>query len=127
MLRNSESNILLKLRQTTKYYYKYYLSSIIFLYIAILVFLWYFIKLAYNINEQNYNILEANCSGIFCYVKNIFLLTSLFNCYFYLINELRFKFIVNFKKSRVIDIAKGNIMTVFLSLFIFILTLFLIF
>ena len=115
--------ILHKIRSESRVYYCFYLFSMLFLYISILVYSWYFILLTYIINYNNYfNLSEQICNS-YSLFKIIFVLLSLFNCYFYFSNEVRFKLLFKFKKIRNLSVVVGNTISLLSSMILFIVTL----
>ena len=98
------------------------------LYITIIAFSWYFIFLSRNINQEIYSGINSIGSGsnyaIYSPTKIIIVLLSLFNIYFYIINEIRFKLLIDFKKVRKLNSKFGNILTILTSLITFVVTLF---
>ena len=120
-------HILYKIRLESKFYYNLYLTSIFFLYITILVFSWYFIFFSKSINQDVYNnignIGSENNYVVYSPLKIIFILSTLLNIYFYILNEIRFKLLIDFKKIRKWNSKIGNILTILSSLIIFISTL----
>lgn len=122
---NSEfvNYILYKIRSESKVYYYFYLFSMLFLYVSILVYSWYFISFTYIINYNNYFNLDGIIYNNYSLYKIIFVLFSLFNCYFYFSNEVRFKLLLNFKKIRNLSVKTGNVLNIFITIMLFVITL----
>lgn len=115
--------ILYKIRSESKIYYYFYLFSMLFLYISILVYSWYFISFTYVINYNNYFNLDDKIYNNYSIYEIIFVLFSLFNCYFYFSNEVRFKLLLRFKKVRNLSVTAGNIINVLAAITLFVVTL----
>lgn len=81
------------LRGLSPVYYQLYNVSVFATYIGFLVICWYFINLAYTINTQSYDVLCLNC-GLLPHLTKVSLLVCwLFFLYFYMLNEVRFRFL----------------------------------
>lgn len=81
------------LRGLTPVYYQLYNVSVFATYIGFLVICWYFINLAYTINTQSYDVLCLDC-GLLPHLTKVSLLVCwLFFLYFYMLNEVRFRFL----------------------------------
>lgn len=81
------------LRGLTPVYYQLYNVSVFATYIGFLVICWYFINLAYTINTQSYDVLCLNCGLLPHLTKVTLLVCWLFFLYFYMLNEVRFRFL----------------------------------
>ena len=81
------------LRGLTPVYYQLYNVSVFATYIGFLVICWYFINLAYTINTQSYDVLCLNCGLLSHLTKVTLLVCWLFFLYFYMLNEVRFRFL----------------------------------
>ena len=85
-------NPLAKLKEVTPFFYELYNLSVFMSYMGFITISWYFINLAYTINTPSYDILCISCN-LFSHVINIVLLLIwLFFLYFYILNEVRFRF-----------------------------------
>ena len=115
--------ILYKIRLESKIYYYFYLFSMLFLYISILIYSWYFIAFTYTTSYNNYLNLDSQVYNKHELYKMIFVLFSLFNCYFYFSNEVRFKLLSRFKKVRNLSVITGNIINIISSILLFVVTL----
>ena len=108
--------IIENLRLRTPIFYLFYNISIVFSFIFISSFFWYFIYLAYTENMQNYNLLcTGNCTPFVSILIFIILFLLILNLVFYTINEIRFRFIIIFKKIRKINLYKSNILPIFFA------------
>ena len=123
MSSNFVNYILYKIRLESRIYYYFYLFSMLFLYISILVYSWYFIAFTYTTNYNNYINLDNQIYNKYELYKMIFVLFSLFNCYFYFSNEIRFKLLSRFKKVRNFSVITGNAINIISSILLFIITL----
>ncbi len=115
--------ILYKIRLESKIYYYFYLFSMLFLYISILIYSWYFIAFTYTTSYNNYLNLDSQVYNKHELYKMVFVLFSLFNCYFYFSNEVRFKLLSRFKKVRNLSVITGNIINIISSILLFVMTL----
>lgn len=80
------------LRGLSPAYYQLYNLSVFATYFGLLIICWYFINLAYTINTQSYDVLCADCGLLSHSIKLGLLITWLFFLYFYMLNEIRFRF-----------------------------------
>lgn len=80
------------LRGLSPFYYQLYNTSVFITYFGLLVISWYFINLAYTINTQSYDVLCESCGFILHIMKISLLVIWLFFLYFYMLNEVRFRF-----------------------------------
>ncbi len=122
MFKRQSTYLLRQIKEKEKFYYRFYIISIIISYLFILIFSCYFINLAYTTKKQNYDILCFNCSGFKYVLYSILIYFFLFNIIFYTINEIRFR-LLSFKKIRKINIKNGNYAVYFFSILIFIIFL----
>lgn len=85
----------------------YYLSTFVTYFGAILAG-WYFVYLAYTIEIPSYDILCLECKFQY-YVLTISLITFwIFNFYFYMLNEIRFRFWNYIRKTLHTKTVRGN-------------------
>ena len=89
---NYSDNPLSKIKEISPNFYKLYNISVFVSYIGFIIINWYFINLAYTINIPSYDILCLGCNS-FSHIMNVSLiLLWLFFLYFYIMQELRFRF-----------------------------------
>lgn len=82
----------LNLKKITPIYCKLYNFSVFIAYLGLIIISWYFVNLAYTINTPSYDILCFGCN-LFSHMVNVsLLLVWLFFLYFYILNEIRFRF-----------------------------------
>ncbi len=116
-------NPLLKLKQITPIFYKLYSLSIIITYFGFIIISWYFINLAYTINTPSYDILCLGCN-LFSHMFNVTLLSLwIFFLYFYILNEIRFRFAQYTGKTKENYIKKINLLYILLSILLTAITL----
>lgn len=116
-------NPLLKLKQITPIFYKLYSLSIIITYFGFIIISWYFINLAYTINTPSYDILCLGCN-LFSHMFNVTLLSLwIFFLYFYILNEIRFRFAQYTGKTKENYIKKINLLYILLSILLAAITL----
>ena len=100
------------LRGLSPAYYQLYNVSVFATYIGFLVICWYFINLAYTINTQSYDVLCLNC-GLVSHLTNVTLLACwLFFLYFYMLNEIRFRFLHFSHKGQEKAVKRNNIVNI---------------
>lgn len=85
-------NPLMKLKEVSPLFYKIYNLSVLMSYIGFVAVSWYFINLAYTINTPSYDILCAGCTPFSHFINVLLLVVWLFFLYFYIVNEIRFRF-----------------------------------
>lgn len=118
---------LLKIKEKAPFFYEMYNLSVVMTYIGFLIISWYFINLAYTINTPSYDILCIGCN-IFSHMANVSLMFIwLFFLYFYIINEVRFRFTHYAQTKRDYLIRRNNKIVLIISLALTILTYFIIF
>ncbi len=116
-------NPLLKLKEISPLFYGLYSLSVIITYIGLIVISWYFINLAYTINTPSYDILCFGCN-LFSHMFNVALLGIwLFFLYFYILNEIRFRFAQYTGKITEKYIQRVNILYILLSVLFSAITL----
>lgn len=123
---NYSDNPFLKLKNISPMYYKLYNFSVLFVYFGLLIIGWYFINLAYTINTPSYDILCFGCNIGSHLFKISMLLVWLFFLYFYILNEIRFRYAYYSGKTNEALIKQNNIIFILLALFFVILTMFVI-
>ena len=113
----------MKLKEVSPLFYKLYNFSIFTTYIGFIIISWYFINLAYTVNTPSYDILCLSCN-LYSHVFNICLLGAwLFFLYFYILNEIRFRFAQYTSKITEKHIHKMNIFYLLFSVLFMIVTL----
>ncbi len=116
----------LKLKQITPFYCKLYSLSVFVAYIGFIIISWYFINLAYTINTPSYDILCFGCN-LFSHLTNVFLLLVwLFFLYFYILNEIRFRFAHYSGRKNESSVKVNNSFFILASIFFTVITLFII-
>lgn len=118
MLKKYIQDSILNLKTQDKYYYNYYIFSVITTYILITIFSWYFVHLAYTTEPQNYNILGNKLITIILYYL-------LFNLVLYLITEISFRVIFYFNLKDKLNTKYYNIITLFFTFLTYITIIFL--
>lgn len=122
---NYSDNPLAKLKEVTPFFYELYNLSVFMSYIGFIMISWYFINLAYTINTPSYDILCVSCN-LFSHLANVILLLIwLFFLFFYILNEIRFRFAhytsrdgEKFVKRNNIFYIVGSFALTFITLFI---------
>lgn len=114
------------LRGLSPVYYQLYNVSVFATYIGFLVICWYFINLAYTINTQSYDVLCLNC-GIISHISKVGLLAVwLFFLYFYMLNEVRFRFMHFSHRGQEKAVKRNNNIYILSAVILTILSIFII-
>lgn len=109
-------NPLLKIKEISSLFYKLYIESIFITYFGFIVISWYFVNLAYTINTPSYDILCFGC-GLFSHLFMVILLSIwLFFLYFYIMNEVRFRFAHYSGRKQETSIKRNNVFFILFSL-----------
>lgn len=119
-------NPLLKLKEITPFFYRIYNLSVFISYIGFIIVSWYFINLAYTINTPSYDILCLSCNLFSHLVNVILLLFWVFFLYFYILNEIRFRFAHYTGKNNEDRIKRNNLFYIVISLLLTLITLFIV-
>lgn len=123
---NYSDDPLLKIKEVTPLFYRLYSLSVFTTYFGFIIISWYFINLAYTINTPSYDITCVHCS-LFTQLSNlIFFLAWLFFLYFYILNEIRFRFAHYSGKKQEKLIKRNNSIYAISSAILVIITLFII-
>ncbi len=123
---NYSDNPLLKLKEVTPFFYELYNLAVFISYIGFIIISWYFINLAYTINTPSYDILCLSCN-LFSHLVNVALLLFwMFFLYFYILNEIRFRFVHYAAKTQEGLIKRNNLLYIVGSLALTLITLFII-
>lgn len=117
---------LLKVGEFTPNYYKLYSIATFITYIGLVLIGWYFVNLAYTIKGTTYDILCSNCGAVPFLMNILSLLVWLFFMYFYIINEVRFRFANYTNKSEEL-IKRNNLLSISLSIVFTLVSFFIIF
>jgi len=103
----SDNPITILKEKSPNFLFLYYISVFI-TYFGTVVFSWYFVHLAYTIEIPSYDILCLECKFQY-YILAMTLITFwLFNFYFYILNEIRFRFWNYIKKTFHTEVKMGN-------------------
>lgn len=81
-----------KLKDRHPKFFNLYRQSLFVVYGGIVLFFWYFVYLAYTTGVPSYDILCSTCSTPVHAVAILIVLFWFFNLYFYVLNEIRFRF-----------------------------------
>lgn len=123
---NYSDNPLLKLKEISPFFYELYNLAVFISYTGFIVISWYFINLAYTINTPSYDILCLGCN-LFSHLVNVTLLLFwIFFLYFYILNEIRFRFAHYAAKKQEALIKRNNLFYIVGSLILTLITLFII-
>ena len=123
---NYSDNPLLKLKVVSPFFYELYNLAVFVSYIGFIIISWYFINLAYTINTPSYDILCISCN-LFSHLVNVSLLLFwMFFLYFYILNEIRFRFAHYTAKKQEVYIKRNNLLYIVGSLALTLITLFII-
>jgi hypothetical protein len=100
----------------------YYLSVLI-TYFGTILFGWYFVYLAYTVEVPSYDILCSQCKPGYHLFTLTLIILWMFNFYFYLLNEIRFRF-WNYIREKFQDkIKRSNLYLITLTIVLTIMTL----
>ena len=117
----SDNPIVTLKEKSPVFLFSYYLSIFI-TYFGTVLFSWYFVYLAYTVEIPTYDILCLECKFQY-YVATMFLLTFwLFNFYFYILNEVRFRFWNYIRKTLNTKVLKSNFYLITISTLLTFLT-----
>jgi len=97
-----------KLKEFSPIFYKLYSISVYLVYFGVIVFSWYFINSAYTINSLSYDVLCSECNLFYRIETKILIIIWLLNFYFYILNEVRFRFWNYIEEITEYLIAKNN-------------------
>ncbi|MDD2840300.1 MAG: hypothetical protein PHY80_04220 [Rickettsiales bacterium] len=123
---NYSDDPFLKLKEISPFYCKLYNFSVFMTYIGFIIISWYFINLAYTINTPSYDILCFGCN-LFSHLTNVcLLLIWLFFLYFYILNEIRFRFAHYSGRKNEKSVKVNNSFFILGSVFLTVITLFII-
>lgn len=104
---SSETNIDRVRRESPLFLFVYNLS-VFTVYAGTMLFAWYFINLAYSIDQTSYDIMCSECEHSKHLIRIVLMTFWLLFFYFYLLNEIRFRIWDYCKKKSDIDVIKGN-------------------
>lgn len=93
--------------QSPIFLFLYYIS-VFTTYIGTVIFGWYFVYLAYTVEIPSYDILCLECTFPYYVLVMTVITLWLFNFYFYILNEIRFRFWNYIKQTLHTGVKRGN-------------------